>query len=915
MMALMAVEPALVGRGEEIALIDDLLQNVHEHGAALVVRGEPGIGKSALIAATAGHARRRGMQIISTAGVESEAHLPFAGLHRLLRPILGEAGALYAPQREALQAAFGHSDAAQPEMFRIALATLDLLAAAADRVPMLVIAEDAQWLDASTGAVLAFVARRIESDPIVLLEAVRDSSDDGLGYDGLPVLSLGGLDDAAARELLSTHGSELEPGLLDRVLDTAAGNPLALVELPIAWRDAGTRQVQPDRLPLTRRLEHAFAARTAPMADVTRTLLLIAAADDEGVTADVLRATGAVIGHAVGVDALSPAASAGLVDFDEMRVRFRHPLVRSAIYQTAGLAERHAAHAALATVLDSQPDRRAWHRAASTIPPDGEVAGELEAAAERARRRGAASVAVVALERAARFSADSDRRGALLLHAAEIGFELGDHGAVDRLVDQAEQLELGPIERAQLIWLQGVFDEGLTTGASRVSRLIAAADDLAADGHHDLASRLLWNAAVQCWWSDADAATRERIASLAERIGRPDDLRRLATIAFATPESRGATVVGPMRDAETDVGERIGGAWALGMGATAVGLFDLSGRLLGRSTRGLRTQGRLGLLSRALTLQAWSATHRGDLGVGRSAAEEAERLALETGQPLIAAVAGVTQALLAGLRGDIDRAEALAAAGERVATEIDARALSAVVQHALGLAALGAGRYGEAYEHLVRVHDAGDPAHHYFIRCFTVADLAEAAAYNGTAAQASSVVAALEPIARTSGSPSLAAGLACAHVALAPDDEADARLDAAMRATTGWPFLRARALLAHGMRLRRQHRFAESRSPLRTARDTFEAIGTVPWNERARQELRASGETSRRRTPDARDELSPQELQIASMAAEGLTNREIGQRLFLSHRTVSSHLYRIFPKLGITSRGEIRRALKMQSSD
>jgi DNA-binding CsgD family transcriptional regulator len=694
------------------------------------------------------------------------------------------------------------------------------------------------------------------------------------------------------------------------LLETAAGNPLALVELQLAWRDSGVGSGLPAWVPLTTRLEHAFVARTAGMAPATRTLLLVSAADDEGLVSDVLRATASISHDGEGLQDFAPAMSAGLVDVDGMHVRFRHPLVRSAIYQAATVDQRHAAHAALADVLADRPDRRAWHRAASTIAPDADVASELESVADRAQRRGGASVAVAALERAAHFSEDSARRAERLLRAAELSFELGRQDIFDRLLGQVAPLELGPLERAQLSWLRGVFDEGLGGGAGRIGPLVMAAEEVALAGETDLALKLLWSAALQCWFSDPDEDTRRRIIAVGDRVpGDDDDPRRLAVLAFAAPIERGTLVSERLLRLASNAGHDAGAARVVGTAATAVGAFDVSAPLLATSAIGLRTQGRLGLLARALTLQAWSAAQRVDLDVGIPVGEEAERLARETGQPLIVAVAQATQAMLAGLRGDGATADALATAAERVGIPIDAHALLAAVQHARGLAALGAGRHAEAYEHLRRLHDRDDPSYHYFIRCFSVGDLAEAAVHSNQVGVVAPIIAEMETVARETPSPLLHAGLAYARALLAADDDAEAFFDAAAPPTSAWPFLRARTLLAQGMWLRRRRHAAESRAPLRAARDAFEALGTVPWGDRARRELRASGETSRRRTPDARDELSPQELQIAHMAAEGLTNREIAQRLFLSHRTVSSHLYRIFPKLGITSRSELAKAL------
>ena len=653
----MTAASELVGRTDEIERLARLLDDVGERGATLLVHGEPGIGKSALLAVAGEHARRRGMRVLRTAGVQSEARLPFASLHRLLRPILGEIEELARPQAEALQAAFGQRDAEGPEPFRIALAVLDLLANAAARAPILVIAEDAHWLDRSTVDVLSFVARRVESDPIILIAALRDGFENLPAVLGLPELMLGGLDDGAARALLDAHAEGLDPSLRERLLLTAKGNPLALLELPSAWRDAGVGSALPAHLPLTARLEHAFLARTSDMAEATRTALLMSAVDEEGVLSDVLRACELIAGERMGVEALAPAVSARLVEVDEMHVRFRHPLVRSAIYQAAGLDRRHAAHAALADVLAKVPDRRTWHRAASTIAPDADVAAELEAVANRAQRRGGVSVAVAALERAAQFTESTVRRGERLLRGAELGFELGRHDVFERLLHQVAKLEIGPLEQAQLYWLQGVFDEGLGGGTSRIGPMVTTAADVARDGATDLALKLLWSAALQCWFSDPDDGTRARIVAVEVRVpGDQEDPRRLAIRAFAAPVECGSEVIERLPRFAAEAGRDPGAARVVGTAATAVGAFDVAEPLLATAAAGLRTQGRLGLLARALTLQAWSAAHRVDLSVAIPVAEEAERLARETAQPLIVAVAQATQAMLAGLRGEVDRA-------------------------------------------------------------------------------------------------------------------------------------------------------------------------------------------------------------------------------------------------------------------
>ncbi len=341
-----------------------------------------------------------------------------------------------------------------------------------------------------------------------------------------------------------------------------------------------------------------------------------------------------------------------------------------------------------------------------------------------------------------------------------------------------------------------------------------------------------------------------------------------------------------------------------------VGAFDLAAGFFAVASDGLRAQGRLGHLARLLTLQAWAAIYLADWDLAVPAAEEASQLAAETREPLWAASAHVVKAMLAALRGEREVVDAHAAAAEQVVSPIGARFLLAIAQLARGLAALGVGRHDDAYQHLGRVFDPADPAYHPFIRTWAIADLAEAAAHSGHRDAARVVLQELEPLAAQTPSSWFQAGMLLARPLLADDHEAEPLYEAALAADLArWPVLRARLLLAYGAWLRRRRRVAESRAPLRSAREALDALGAVPWAERARQELRASGESSRQRKPRVLDQLSPQELQIAQLAAEGLSNRDIGQQLYLSHRTVSSHLYRLFPKLGITSRSELRAVL------
>jgi DNA-binding CsgD family transcriptional regulator/tetratricopeptide (TPR) repeat protein len=888
---------SLLGRDSEIRLLEGLLDRVADQGGALVVSGGPGIGKSALLGEAARGARQRRMLVLKVTGVQSEAVLPFAGLHSLLQPLLGRVDALGAPQRSAVLAAFGMTDAAVPDPFLTALAALDLLAEAAARAPVLVVADDAHWLDQATRDALTFVARRLEFEPILLVAAIRDGYETPLREAGLPSVALGALAPPTAAELLDSRSPGLPAGVRERFLREAAGNALALVELPIALgRLGGGEAGEAGWLPLTMRLEQAFAARASDLPAITQTALLVAALNDGPLLGEVLtagalladpaapsaRAPAPLAAVALTVDVLVPAISAQLVEIDETQLRFRHPLIRTAIRQRASVSQRQAAHAALARALAGQPERAVWHRAAAIIGPDDAVADELEATALRAGR---------------------------LLRAAELGFELGRQDLVQDLLAEALPDDLTAREQARASWIRDSFADGIPGETSKARSLTVGAERAGADGDIDLALKLLYGAALRCWWADPGAATRDSVAAAAEGLKvAPDDPRLLVVLALATPTGRGATVVERLYGLGPAVESDAGTARLAGTAAMAVGAFDLAARFLALSAASLRAQGRLGLLARALALQAWSAAQMADLGAAIPAAAEAGRLAQETRQPLIMATADAVQALLAALGGDERAARALAARAEEICVPIGAGAVLAATQLARGLAALGAGRPADALEHLRRIHDPADPAYHYGVRCYTVGDLAEAALRSGDVASIGGFLREMETAGQQTTSPSLQAGLRYARALVTDDSSTPGLFDAALR-TGMWPFQRARVQLAHGEWLHQHRQNAASRAPLRAARETFDALGLVPWSERARQQLRATGETSRPRTPPARDQLTPQELQIVQLAAQGMSNREIGQRLYLSHRTVSSHLHRVFPKLGITSRAELPAAL------
>ncbi|MDG6105555.1 helix-turn-helix transcriptional regulator [Dactylosporangium aurantiacum] len=907
-MAVDGPDARLYGRERESQHLAGLVASARSGGGALVVRGEAGIGKSALLRqarlAAAGH----GLLVLSATGTEAEARLPFAGLHQLLRPVLGRADELPDPQRDAVLTAFGMARGAAPDVFLVALAVLNLLGEAAAETGALLLVEDAHWLDPPSADALAFVARRLDADPIVLLAAARDGYADGFG--ALDQLRVERLDDAAAAALLDARAPGLPAGMRRRLLDESAGNPLALVELPVAARRFEHEPLEPARRPLTARLEEAFAARVPGLPAATQALLLVAAVNDGDALAEAVAAAAAVAGTAVTVDDVTPAVAAHLVDLDGTSIRFLHPLMRSAIRQRAPLARRMAVHAALAAVVGGHADRRVWHRAGACPGPDDDVAAELEAAARHAQDRGAMVIAVAALHRSGQLTVDPARSAARLLRAAELAVELGRHDVVGGLLQEAEARGLSFAQQAQRLWIVASFGDGLRdqkTGPVVLAEVAARVAAAGGPGADRLAMRLLNSGALRSFWSEADPGAGRRVVAVTEALPvAADDPDRLAILAFAAPVERGSAVIDGLRGVAARAGADAQTLRLLGSAAVIIGDFDQAEACCAASIPELRAQGRLGSLTRALAALAWCAAHQAGLGAGVPAAEEAARLALETSQPLFFGIARASAAVLAALGGHPDRAAALAAEAEQRGVAAAVRPVLATVQLARGLNALAEGRHADAYGELCRMHDPGDPSFHAGLRCFALTDLVEAAAHSGHRDAAAQVVAELEVAGRVTSSPALHAGLRYARAVLADDARAEALFREALNAgTSRWPFSRARTQLAYGQWLRRQRRPVESRAPLRAACTTFDALGTAPWAERARQELRAAGETSRIRPATGHDELTPQELQIARLAAGGLTNREIGQALYLSHRTVSTHLHNIFPKLGITARAQL----------
>lgn len=906
--------PVLRGREQCLALIDRLLGEIQESGSALLLSGEPGIGKSALLEVASRQAEERQVSVITMAGILAEVHLPFAALELALRPLMKQVGRIPPRQQAALLAAFGvRDDTAPPDLFLVGLATLSLLTESAARKPILVLADDVHWLDRETCDVLAFVARRLRSDPVVLMAAMRDGFDRPFQGTDIHRVHLARLDNDDAATVLDAHAPGLPVELRGRLLEEAAGNPLALVELP-----RGAKGPSADAmpwLPLTERLERAFSGRLGELPEATRQLLLIAAENDGTSMHELLRAAAIILGGEVGLDLLAPAIAAGLVEIDGPDLRFRHPLVRSAVHQAADPVARHRVHATLAAVIGDQLDRRLWHRAAAAIGPDEELAAEHDRMAARALRRGAVAMAIEILEVAARLSGTPQSRSDRLLRAAEAAVDLGQAETMERLLQGADVPDADGHMRARVAWIREIGQPLAVNEPARVGELTRLAASAQAHGDTNLAVRLLWRAAQRCWWGNAsDTAGADILAAAGELGLSADDPRRIGIAAYADLAPYGREVYDRLAAHAAATIEDPTVAWILGNTGNVVGAFDFSIRWLTAASATFREQGRLGNLARVLYGCACAQIETGDWTGALKNTAESVQFGAETGQTVWVAASTIVQAMVEGRRGQFDIAESHASQAERLLLSPGSNFWRATAQYARGMIALSAERPLEAYRQLLRIWTPGDPAFCAGVQFCCLADYVEAAV---SCAQEGAAAATLEAFERRSGPiavPWLRMSLSYCKALLAPTEQAERFFQDALGADTQrWPFRHGRCLLAYGEWLRRQRRIMDARVPLRTARDIFDALGATPWGDRARRELRAAGEASRPRAGRALDTLTPQELQIAELAAGGLSNKEIGARLYLSHRTVGYHLHRLFPKLGITTRSGLHSALAAEA--
>ncbi len=897
----------LLDRRGERAAVDRVLDQARAGSSAvLVVRGEPGIGKTALLGYAAG--RALGFRVVRAWGVESEMELAFAGLHQLCVPMLGRLEQLPGPQRDALAVAFGMREGQAPDRFLVGLAVLSLLAATAEDQPLACLVDDAQWLDRASVQCLAFAARRLLAEPVALIFAVREPGDDH-ELAGLPGLAVTGLGDADARAVLALAvGGRLDARVADLLVAETRGNPLALLELPrgLAPSELAGGFGLPGAAPLAGRIEDSFACQLDALPDQTRRLLLLAAADPSGDRPLVWRAAGRL---GIPVQAGAPAVEAGLVEFGT-RVRFRHPLVRSAAYRSASFSERQQMHAALAEATDpiAAPDRRAWHRAQAAAGPDEEVAAELECSAGRAQARGGLAAAAAFLERSVLLTADPARHAERALAAAQASLQAGAFGRALDLLATVEAGRLDELQSARVDLLRGQIAFASGPGADASALLLKAAKRLE-PLNLDLARQTYLNAWVA--------------APLAGRLAGAGDLLEVSRAVRALPPARspcpadllldglallvtdGPAAAAPvLRQAVTafasgDISREEG--LASGWLAASVLWDDDAGRaIMDREVRLAREAGALDELPVNLVPLAMSATWRGDLAEAASLIAEGDAVCEVTGSRL----APYAAMFLAAMRGNQAELTSLAEAAIAAA---EAGGEGAAVTYAHWVAAIlhnGLGRYADALAAAGQAR-AGS---HLYVSMWALPELIEAAVRTSNTEVAAGALERLAESTSVSGT-DWALGVEARSRALLSEGETADRLYREAIERLGRTRMRAelaRAHLLYGEWLRRENRRIDAREQLRASYQMLTAMGLDGFAERARRELLATGETVRKRTVETLTDLTAQEAQIAKLARDGRTNQEIAAQLFISPRTVEWHLGNVFTKLGITSRKDLR---------
>ena len=909
----------LVGRRSECEVLGRLLADVRAHRSrVLVLRGEAGVGKTALMDYVARISS--GCRVLHAAGVESEMELAFAGVHQLCAPVLNSIENLPGPQRDALRTGFGLMAGAAADRFLVGLAVLRLLSAAAEEQPLVCLVDDAQWLDRVSAQILAFVARRLLAESIALVFAVRDPSD-LLELEGLPERTVAGLSNRDARALLdSASPGRLDERVRDRIVAETRGNPLALLELPrgLTAAELAGGFALPGTRPLAGQLEQSFLRRVESLPAETQRLLVIAAAEPLG-DGHLLRRAAEQLG--IGPGAAAPAEEEGLIEVGA-RVRFRHPLVRSAAYRAGSVAERRAAHRSLADATDPHldPDRRAWHRAHAAAEPDETVAADLERSAERAQSRGGVAAAAAFLERATELTADPARRAARALTAALAKLEGGALDAADALIAAAEIGPLADLQRAKLALLRAQIVFARRRGSDAPPLLLEAAkqlerldEGLSREAYLEALGSAIF--AGRLGGDERGIAETARAAPIGPAPPRVTDLlldgivtRYTAGYAAGAPPLKRALQAfrAAAESGEEDIMRWLWTACPVAPEPVAPDLWDdetwhaLATRAVGFA----REAGALGILPLALGYRAGVHLHAGEFAAAAALIEESDAIAAATGK----APLRYTSLALAAWRGEEANARSLIAAATNDAmTRGEGRAIG-LTGYVTAVLYNGLGRYQDALAGAQRGCEHDDLG--FF--GWTLVEMVEAAIRNDARKTAAHALFQLEERTTAAGTDWALGVLARSNALLSSGGTAeDFYREAIERLGSGRIAVHlARAHLVYGEWLRRENRRLDAREQLRIAHDMLHAMGANGFAERARRELLATGETARERTAATSADLTPQEAQIARLAAEGRTNPEIGSELFISPRTVEYHLSKVYTKLGVRSRRELRRSMR-----
>jgi len=919
----------LVGRAAELAAVERLLGGAATgRGSALLIAGEAGVGKSALVAAAMVSARHAGFDVLRADGVQAESQVPFAGLHQLLRPLRDEVLSLPPPQRQALETAFGTVAGAPPEPFLCGLAALTVLSEHSAAGPVLVVVEDAQWLDGPSRAALAFAARRLESDAVAMLITDRDRPPAGTDPSGrdahgqsrwssIPALALRPLTFLAANQLLDRLPEQVTGTARRQVLELSGGNPLALTELAAAQFVAGealadvvgAEVFSKGALPV--RLERAFGDRFTGLDPVTRQLLVVAALNDGGSRREIVTAAAVALDSPVGTEQVDLLSRSGLIEEEGEHLRFRHPLMRSAVRQACAPQERLRACRGMTEVLRAVPRRQIWFRAALIEGYDDEVAAELEAEGNQSASSGDPGRAVVAFRRAADLSAVPRDRAHRLLLAGEAAASSGRHGSARELLDAAEATCDDAAVRARVAWLRELHpDTGSIRIGGDIRPLLSAIDDLRCAGDVERALSALTFMATVIWGSSPDADAGRLVMRTASGFDLPkEDPHLLHLTSLAAPVQHGAEVRARAAAVDPASVDDPHVHWLLGYALASAGCVSEMQPFMDRAIAGTRRRGELTLLTHALVAAAWNSYLLGRLDRAVGLTDECVSIATDTQDPIMVTAGRALASFLAAVEG-VDPVEDDIAGGSALgALALQTGAVRATLVYGHGLAALSRADHRTALTYLSRLMDQEDPAYHVMFASLAYPDFAESAAGAGRHDMAAAVADGLRTMQKSWQSPVLEAGLTFGEPFTRIGDDAEIAFREALQQELPLPFLRARLALALGSRLRLGRRTGEARPHLREARDRFEQLGARLWASRARDELAAAGESSEPSKGRRHDVLTPQELRIAVLATQNLSNREIAERLFLSPRTVGAHLNSAFRKLGISSRKHLRTAI------